>query len=289
MGIEKKNLQSGFSMPVFGLGTYGMGGRSDHDLNNNDDADISAIKQAVALGITHVDTAESYAAGYAETLVGRALSDIDRSKIFLVSKVQEDHLNYHDTIYSCKQSLLRLKTDYLDLLLMHRFPGDARLAETVKAFDELVARGLVRHIGVSNFTKEHVAAAQSLTKNKIVCNQVHFNLMYREPEVTGLLKYCQDNDVMLVAWRPVGKGELVHDIPLVLKKICDKYKKTPAQVAINWLIHQKNVVTLAKSSNIEHLKENLGALGWQLSPNDAELLRNEYPGQRLVSGTVPLG
>lgn len=289
MDMPIKTLRSGFSMPVFGLGTWQMGGRDERDLRNDDILDITAIKTAIALGVTHIDTAESYATGYTETLVGRAIADTERPKIFLVSKVQEDHLNYNDALRACEQSLARLKTDYLDLLLMHRYPGDAHLAETVNAFDELVARGLVRHIGVSNFTKEHVAAAQALSKNKIVCNQVHYNLMYREPEVSGLLQYCQDNDVLLVAWRPVGKGDLLQSIPPVLKMICEKYKKTPAQVAINWLMSQPNVITLSKSSSIKHLKENLGAVGWQLSSGDVELLRNEYPGQQAVSGTIPLG
>jgi len=288
MEIPVKKLKSGFSLPVFGLGTWQMGGRDERDLANDDQADIKAIIEAINLGITHIDTAEIYADGYAEELVGQAIRNFDRSKLFIVSKVKAIHLNYQDALTAGKQSLKRIGIKYLDLLLMHQYPGDKFLAESVRAFDELVGLGLVRNIGVSNFTKEHLAAAQALTKNKIVCNQVHYNLRYREPEVTGLLKYCQDNDVLLVAWRPVGKGELVKNVPPVLKMICEKYKKTPAQVAINWLFSQPNVITLAKSRSLDHLKENLGAIGWQLSLEDIELLRREYPNQQPVSNIVPL-
>jgi diketogulonate reductase-like aldo/keto reductase len=288
MAIPVKKLKSGFSLPVFGLGTWQMGGRDERDLANDDQADIKAIIEAINLGITHIDTAEIYADGYAEKLVGQAIRNFDHSKLFIVSKVKATHLNYQAALTAGKQSLKRIGIKYLDLLLMHQYPGDKFLAESVRAFDELVGLGLVRNIGVSNFTKEHLAAAQALTKNKIVCNQVHYNLRYREPEVTGLLKYCQDNDVLLVAWRPVGKGELVKNVPPVLKMICEKYKKTPAQVAINWLFSQPNVITLAKSRSLDHLKENLGAIGWQLSLEDIELLRREYPNQQPVSNIVPL-
>jgi diketogulonate reductase-like aldo/keto reductase len=149
--------------------------------------------------------------------------------------------------------------------------------------------GLIKNIGVSNFTWQHLDQAQQLSKNKIVCNQVHYNLMFREPEKSGLLDYCQKNDIFLVAWRPVGKGNLLSDLPAVLKKMCDKYKKTPAQIAINWLITQDHVITLAKTRSIEHLKENLGAIGWQMESADIEELRKEYPGIQLVSDAVPLG
>ncbi len=266
-----------------------MGGRYQRNLENDDTADVAAIKFAINAGITHIDTAEIYADGHSEELVAEAVKDYERSKIFLASKVQAAHMAYKDIILACRASLKRLQTDYLDLYLLHQHNPSFSLKDTMRALDRLVADGLVKHIGVSNFKTESLERAQEYAKNKIVCNQVHYNLKAREPERSGLLEFCQKNDVMLVAYRPVEKGRLLENIPGVVKKICKKYKRTPAQIAINWLVSQANVVTLAKTRNSAHLKENLGGVGWQMDKEDIEKLRVEYPEQIFVSDVVPLG
>jgi diketogulonate reductase-like aldo/keto reductase len=289
MIIPTKKLKTGFEMPVYGLGTWQMGGRKERDLLNNDKADILGIKTALDSGVTHIDTAEMYAAGYAEVLVGKAIEGYDRSKIFLASKIQKNNLGYEDILTACLQSLKRLNTDYLDLYFLHQYNKDIPLKDSMRAFDKLVQDGLVKHIGVCNFNKEHLFEAQSCTKNKIVCDQVHYNLMYREPEKSGLIEYCKNNDIFISAWRPVGEGDLLKDTPLVLKELCDKYKKTPSQIAINWLIHQLYVITLSKTSNPKHLEENLGAIGWEMEESDIERLRVEFPNQKDISNVVPLG
>ncbi len=276
-------------MPVYGLGTWQMGGRKEHDASNDDEADIAGIRSALDVGITHIDTAESYANGYTEILVGKAIHGYDRSKIFLVSKVHQKNLDYNGILNSCRQSLKRLGTNYLDLYLLHRYSKDIPLKDSMRALDKLIEGGTIKNIGVCNFTKEHLAEAQSYTKNKIVCNQVHYNLMFREPERKGLVDYSQNNDVFLSAWRPVGMDNLLKNIPPVLKEICDKYKKTPSQIAINWLISQPYVITLSKTRQINHLNENLGALGWQMELCDIEKLRKKYPNQQDISDDVPLG
>src|SRR3989338_4078953 len=289
MKIPTKKLKTGFEMPVFGLGTWQMGGRKEHDLDNDDEADILSIRTAIDSGITHIDTAEIYANGYSEILLGKAIKGYDRSKLFLVSKVHAENMSYENVINSCKKSLERIETAYLDLYLLHRHNPDLDLKQTIKALDYLVEQDLVKNIGVANFNKEFLAEAQSYTKNKIVCNQVHYNLEFREPEVTSLLNYCQNNDVFLVAWRPVGKGNLLENIPSIVKEMCDKYQKTPAEIAINWLISQPYILTLSKTRNIEHLRDILNAIGWEMEQNDIEKLRKEYPNQKNISDTVPLG
>ena len=289
MIIPTKKLKTGFEMPIYGLGTWQMGGRTEHDQSNDDEADIFGIRAALKAGIIHIDTAEIYADGYTETLVGKALEGFDRSNIFLVSKVQQKNTSYEGILNSCKKSLERLHTNYLDLYLLHRYNPDIPLKDSMRALDELVEKGFIKNIGVCNFNKEHLAEAQSYTKNKIVCNQVHYNLMFREPEKSGLIEYCQKNDVFIIAWRPVGKGNLLEDAPAILKEMCEKYNKTPAQIAINWLISQPYVITLSKTRHIDHLNENLGALSWQMDSEDIERLRKEYPNQQDVSDVVPLG
>ena len=287
MDIPVKTLKNGFQMPVLGLGTWQMGGRHERDPNNNDEADIRAIRAAIDLGLTEIDTAEQYANGYSEELLGRAIKDIARSKLFLMSKVMAIHMKYDDLIEACRKSLDRVGTSYFDMYLLHRVPPGS-MEEAVKALDDLMSEGLIKRIGVANFGIDSLRRVQGFTKHSISYDQVHYNLEFREPERAGLLDYCQSNDILLAAWRPVQKGALLTNPPAILTELCIKYQKTPAQIAINWVLCQKNVVTLVKSSNVEHLKENLGALGWQMDPEDVELVRREYPNQKSVSDAVPL-
>lgn len=276
-------------MPELGIGTWHMGGDwYEWERHYDDTADIAAIKRAIDLGVIHFDTAEGYGGGQSEEILAKAIAKYDRSKLFIVSKVSEDHFNHDELIKSCKNSLKHLNTDYLDMYLLHSYSNEVPLSETMGAMDELVKQGLIKSIGVSNFGVKRLKQAQELSKNPIVCNQVHYNLAYREPETTGLLEYCQKNDVLLSAWRPVDQGGLTGNNFDIINKLAEKYNKTSAQIAINWLISQPNVVTLAKSSSIEHLEENLGAVGWYMESADVELLRKDFPNQHKFSDAVNL-
>lgn len=288
MKIPTKKLSSGFEMPVFGLGTWQMGGREIKNPDNDDRKDIAAIQEAIRFNVTHIDTAEEYAHGYAETLIGRAIKGLDRSKLFLVSKVSPQHLRYNDVLLSCNASLKRLRTGYFDLYLIHSPSLEVPIEETLKAMDKLVEEGLVKNIGVSNFKTARFREAQKHTRNKLVVNQVYYTLVIRQPEKEGLLRYCQNNDLLLEAYRPVEKGALLAQPIPILERIAKKYDKTPAQIAINWLISQKNVITLSKTSTIEHLKENLGAVGWEMESEDIEDLRKNFPNQQEKSDRLPL-
>lgn len=280
MKIPVKKLKNGFEMPVYGLGTWQMGGRHERDIQNDDKADIKAIQSAIELGITHIDTAEAYAGGYAETLISKAIKGYDRTKLLLASKVLPENLRKKDVIRSAKASLLRLKTDYLDLYLIHRFNPAIPLEETMEAMGWLVDQGLVHNIGVCNFNQLQFQAAQDLTRHKLVVNQIHYNLIYREAEQKGLIDYCQSNDIFLMAWRPLEYGILAGGEEAFLKNLSKKYLKTPSQIAINWLISKPNIITLAKTSNVEHLKENLGGMGWTMEKEDYRLLDKDFPGQQ---------
>ena len=289
MIIPTKKLKSGFEIPVYGLGTWEMGGRFDRDPNNNDKADIQAIKNAIDLGVTHLDTAEIYAEGFAEILLGKAIEGYDRSKLFLVSKVYSTHLKYDDVITACKNSLKRLNTSYLDLYLTHRYnPLGVSYKETMRAMDALIDEGLVKNIGFCNYRVSDIQEAQSYAKHKLVAGQMHYNLKIREVEKKKILSFCQKNDIMLIAWRPVQQGFLAINTPVIILEMMKKYKKTASQISINWLISQENVVTLSRTRNVDHLKENLGAIGWSMEEEDIEKLRKEYPNQQAVSDTVPL-
>lgn len=286
MNIPTKKLKNGFELPVYGLGTWQMGGRLEAD-SGNDTAEVKAIQNAIEHGITHIDTAESYGAGHAEELIKQAIAGYDRSKLKIATKVSAWNQSHDDLLRSFEASLKRLGTDYVDLYLLHRYPEPGiDIAETMKALDELMASGVVKNIGVCNMSINRFNEAQKHTSNPLVCNQVHYSLDTREIVERGVLKYSQENDVMIVAWGPLSKGSL--EDARVLHEIADKYGKTPYQVALNWLISQQNVVTIPKTTSIEHLEENLGALGWELEREDIEQLTREFPNQKSVSDRVPM-
>ncbi|MCH7623176.1 MAG: aldo/keto reductase, partial [Nitrospinae bacterium] len=134
----------------------------------------------------------------------------------------------------------------------------------------------IRHIGVSNFDREYMEEAMHFTKHPIVANQFRLSLSFRASERQGLLRHAQENDWMFIAWRPIRDVLRMKEMPAILKEVCDKYKKTPVQIAINWLISQKNVVTLVKCGSENHLEEALGALNWSMEKDDIESLRSDF-------------
>lgn len=278
--MEYKTLYKDTQIPIIGLGTWTIGGKLEANYSKDKES-IEAIKKAIDLGYTHIDTAESYGAGHCEELVGNAIKDFDRKKLFITTKVTNTNLHYDDVIAAAKQSLKRLKIKYIDLYLIHAPNLEILIEETMKAMDFLVEQKIVRFIGVSNFTVSALKEAQNHSKNKIVANQIEYSLITRNKGrysnnknmESQTIPYCQKNGIIIVAERPIERGILAQEHP-VLDKLAKKYGKTHAQIAINWLIYKKNIITIPKSTNVEHLKENLGAIGWKLSEEDIKLLDN---------------
>jgi diketogulonate reductase-like aldo/keto reductase len=264
-----------------------MGGGTWSPDTSRDAEDVAAIQLAISSGITHIDTAENYGGGHSEELLGHAIKDFDRNKLRIATKVSAAHQSYDELLRSFESSTNRIGTDYIDIYLLHSYPKPGiDIRETMRALDRLVDEGVVKNIGVCNLTPKRFEIAQSYTKHKIVCNQVHYNLQYREVEDKGVLTQAQKTDTMIVAWRPIQAGVLPDS--KLLDKLVKKYSKSKIQLALNWLVSQKNVVTISKTSSREHLQENLGALNWSMEQDDIELLRREFPDQKLVSDSVPL-
>ena len=278
--MEFKNLTDTIAVPVIGLGTWTIGGGDLAD-TTHDNEDVSAIETAIKLGITHIDTAEAYAQGHTEELIGRAIRGYDRKGLFITSKVSPEHLGYDNLIASAKGSLQRLHTDYIDLYLIHAPNPDIPMQETMKAMDFLIEQKLIRCMGVSNFAVEQMKEAQKYTKNKIAANQIQYNLLVRNKgRVTNdmeskIIPYCQENNILIIAWRPLAKGELAKPGFKIVDDLAKKYNKSQSQIAINWLISKKGIVVITKSTKIEHLKQNLGAIGWRLRQEDIDRLNNE--------------
>lgn len=281
--MRKVLLKNGFSLPVLGMGSWLFGGRETRDPANDDVGQIAALQAGIEAGFSLIDTAEYYAGGYAETLTGRAIAGYSRAGLFLTSKVWKTHLKRDDVLRAAENSLRRLGTDYLDLYLYHQVSEQVPLEETIGAMNELVERKLVRHIGVSNFAPMRLERAMRASSVPIVLNQVHYSLKFREPESSGLLDFCREHDVLVQAWRPV-RG--VETCPLT-EELCRKYELSLHQLALAWLMSQKNIGTITAMKNPAHLPENIRAAETVLAEPDVERLRQEYPDVNYVS-TVPL-
>ena len=280
--MKTGKLENGFEIPLLGLGTWGFGGREFHDPENNDTRQIEAIENAVTGGITWIDTAEYYADGYAETLIGTALKGAKRSSYQLCSKVWKTHLHRDDVWRAAENSLNRLKTDHFDLYLYHQIDESVPLEETIDALNELAEQKIALNIGVSNFNAERLERAMKLSQAPIVVNQVEYSLVCREPE-KELLAFCQENDVILQAWRPLQYLQSCR----LTDELCEKYSVSLQQLALAWLMNQHNVTTISASQSWQHQWDNLGATELKLDEDDIELLRRDYPEQRQIS-RVPL-
>jgi len=273
--MEYHEIASGVEIPKIGLGTWGMGGKQIED-KRWDEETITAIKMAIDLGLTHIDTAEYYGAGHCEELVGEAIQLYDRESIFLTTKVWRTNLHHDDLLKSMKNSLRRLKQDYVDLYLIHWPNYQIPLKETMQALEKCVTEGYTKYIGVSNFSQSLIQEAQShLKDNYLIANQTEFSLLDQKPR-TELLPYLQETNRTLIAYSPLGKGLLTKIENKTLTETAKKYDKTKTQTALNWLISQENVVAIPKSSNPIHLMEFMDSTNWRIKLEDMMELTNSF-------------
>lgn len=267
----KYETVDGIQMPKIGFGTWGIGGSASPDASL-DEVSLAALRSALHLGFRHFDTAEMYAGGHAEELLGAAIRDVGvpRQDLFLTSKVKPDHLAYLELRRACQLSLERLQVDYLDLYLVHWPNPRVPLIETFRAMNQLVHEGRVRRLGVSNFDLQLLREACRLSETGIFTNQVPFSLRDRSYEHNGVLRFCQENHILLTAYTPFDEGGLKVDN--VLTGISRAHAATPHQVALAWLISQPSVVTIPMSKDSAHQRENLAAADIELTSAEVALL-----------------
>jgi diketogulonate reductase-like aldo/keto reductase len=267
------------TVPAVGFGTWRLGGGWWTVDSSKDDESVKAIVLAMELGSTFIDTAEAYGAGHSEELTAKAISffrkNVSADKdVFVATKVSPEHLGYDDVIKSCEASLRRLELKQVDLYQIHWPNERIPIAETMRAFEYLVDKGKIRYIGVSNFSVAQFEEAQSnLHKHEIQSNQVSYSYFDRKPE-REILDYCNRNNVTLIAYSPLGKGEVNgSDRRLkVVDQLAAKYNKTRAQILLNWLLSKGNVLPIPKASKPEHVKQNCEASDFQLTVEDCRLL-----------------
>lgn len=254
----------GASIPRVGLGTW--------ELRDEECADI--VETALERGYRHLDTAQEYE-NEAAVGEGLAAADVDRKDVFLTTKVKVGNLHYDDVIDSVHESIDRLNVDAVDLLLIHGPHPRVNPREPLAAMNELREAGRVEHLGVSNFSRDHLRMAMAHSDAPIVTNQVLYH-PYRDQ--SALLEFCEDNDVALTAYSPLAQGAVVDDKSLVA--IGDRYGKTAAQVALRWLVQQEGVVAIPKTAKPEHLDENQAIFDFELTDDEVARVNDLRPDLR---------
>jgi len=274
--------RTGEKIAAIGLGTWLIGGGSSPDYSMDMEA-IEAIRYAIELGMTHIDTAEMYGGGHAEELVGEAIKSFKRDEIFIASKVWHTNLRYDDVLRACERSLRRIQTSYIDLYYIH-WPSDViPLSETMKAMERLYKDGKIRYIGLSNFSPTQIEEARSyLSTTDVVAIQAEYSLYNRKIE-GDVIPYCFRNNLTVVAYSPLARGALLADLrkPMerrvkLLMELAEKYSKTPVQIALNWVIWHDQVIAIPKALQRQHLEENAGAAGWKLTKEDYDLISKTW-------------
>ncbi|MEA5594495.1 aldo/keto reductase [Rivularia sp. UHCC 0363] len=266
--MKTLHLPSGREIPILGQGTWRMGEDSSQK-----DAEIAALRLGLDMGMTLIDTAEMYGEGGAEKVVGEAIVN-RRESVFLVSKVYPHNASRKGAVEACDRSLKRLKTDCIDLYLLH-WRSSIPLSETLEAFESLKQTGKIRDYGVSNFDADDMKKAINLPNGKqIATNQVLYNLACRGIE-WDLLPWCRQNNIPIMAYSPIEQQAILKNSQL--KSIASRHNATPAQVGLAWLLQQQGIIAIPKASNPAHVKENSGALNIQLTQEDLTELDKAFP------------
>ena len=258
--IPHHTLPSGDDLPAIGFGTWDM---SDDDVHH-------AVPTALDAGYTHVDCAEGY---QNQAAVGEVLAQYDRDDLFITSKVLPPHLHYDSVFEALDRALTRLDIEALDLYLIH-WPNPAiSLRETLAALEKAHADGLIKNIGVSNFSIHYLRFAQWIAEVPIAVNQIEFNPWYARQE---LVDYCQANDIVVQAAAPLGRAAVLEDP--VVQDLADKHDVMPAQVCLRWEL-QKDIVVLPQSTNPDHIRANLDLFGFELEDEDMRRMDELNRGQ----------
>ncbi|MDJ0269218.1 MAG: aldo/keto reductase [Aigarchaeota archaeon] len=289
---------TGLRISQIGVGTWQFGDKWwGWGRGYGEEEAITAIKEAVAHGVNFIDTAEIYGKGISEQVVGKAIRNI-REQVVIATKVWPTHATYNGVIKACERSLKRLRIKMIDLYQVHWPNPIVPIGQTMRAMERLVREGKISYIGVSNFSlKQLIKAQEALKSEQVVSNQVKYNIVERDVE-RELLPYAEREKITIIAYSPLAQGLLTgkydpNNLPrdavrkinilfdknnitklqsliTMLREIADKYERTPAQVALNWLIKKPEVVAIAGVKNPQQARDNAGAGEFKLAGEDIE-------------------
>jgi diketogulonate reductase-like aldo/keto reductase len=263
-GVEFPN---GERVPALGQGTWYMG-----DRGSDRAAEADALRLGLDLGMRLIDTAEMYASGGAEQVVGEALKG-RRDEAFVVSKVLPHNASRTGTVAACEASLRRMGIETVDLYLLH-WPGPHPLEHTIEAFEELRGAGKIRQWGVSNFDVDEMTALIDAGGEGCATNQVLYNLTRRGPEF-DLLPWCADRSIPIMAYSPLEQGRLMGEG--ALDEVAARHGVTAMQVALAWVLRDPNVIAIPKAAETAHVRQNRAAVDLVLDINDLAILDAAFP------------
>lgn len=264
--MDFKEIQ-GIEVPELGFGTFKIVGKECN----------RAVRKALDCGYRHIDTAQFYRN---EIEVGNAIeqSHIDRDELFLTTKIWHTNLAYQNVLLSTEESLKNLNVDYVDLLLVHWPNPSIDINETLDAMLALRDQSKALHLGVSNFPTNMLRELIEEYQTPIFCNQVEYHPFLGQFE---LLDYAAEQDIMVTAYTPLAHGSVSEDT--LLKNLADKYGKSPAQIALRWLIEQEQVIAIPKSSNDQRIEENIDIYDFFLEDEDFEAIDDLDKSRRLIN------
>jgi diketogulonate reductase-like aldo/keto reductase len=268
--IRSTTIPGGETLPVLGQGTWRMG-----DDASKRKTEVAALRLGIDLGMTLIDTAEMYANGGAEKVVGEAIAG-RRDQVFIVTKFYPQNATRERMAAACDRSLRRLDVAEIDLYLLH-WPSEVPLKETLAGFEDLLEAKKIRYAGVSNFDVDGMTELGRVKNGleHIVTNEVLYNLERRGIE-WDLLPWMRKRHRPVIAYSPVEEGLLTHPHP-VLKRVAERHDATPAQIALAWVIREDGVIAIPKAADPKHVRENRGAADIKLTKRDLEELDESFP------------
>lgn len=272
--MKEVKLPDGTKVPAIGQGTWQLG-----EDPSSFEAEVETLRLGVSLGMTLIDTAEMYGHGKSERLVGHAIDGLDRKKLFLISKVLPSNAGYKDIFKSCEASLERMKTNYLDLYLLH-WRGNIALEETIGCMEELVNSGKIRRWGVSNFDAGDMAELWDMKNGHDCCtDQVLYHIASRGIEF-DLMPWMNERAMPVMAYCPLAIGgglkKGLYQNP-VLKDIAEARSIAVAQVLLAFILRNGNVIAIPRTGNPEHVRQNAEAADIELSAEEIAAINAEFP------------
>ena len=274
------NTKSGKTLFPIGIGTWNIGGIfNPHDPNakykgaesstEHEAEEIEAIRYSISKGQNHLDCAELYGAFHTDEVVGKAISGLERTDLFIADKLWKTSVSPGLVRPTVEKMLRKLGTDYIDLLYIHAPWFDVDWQAAIPQIDALIDEGVVRHFGVSNFNLEKMKEAMRIAKHPIAVNQMHYNVLHKSEVDEAFKDYCSEHDIQIVAYQPIKRQE-VFDSP-VIQQIAKTHGVSPAQIALAWLLAQ-NTLPIPKAINKQHIDDNIASTQIVLTAEDLSVL-----------------
>lgn len=286
--IPSIRLKSGRTIPRLGLGTWMIGGDFKRDSNNADDMQMQGIKMAIDNGVRLIRTAQNYADGYCETLIGKAISSVERKQLYIIVSANEFvAVDEKTMMQELKGSLSRLGICDVDMFIMGGINQQVSQKKIAKGLLNILDSGLARDIGVGNYRLPEFEYLDGLTSGKIAYNELHYNLIIREPETIGLLDEMKKRGVIVGAYRPLQFGQLAKPGINILDKMAAKYGKSQAQVSLKWVVSHDGVMAITKAIAPPHIKEMAETFEWEMAKDDLIALTKDFPVQIQASDCIP--